>query len=69
MDDPTRPVEARRAALGRALAAHGEWLVAASNGKGVDRHLMGLRILAAQKAAAEAASGSSGAAPPPGAPT
>ena len=35
------------AALGAALTEHGEWLVACSSGRGVDRHLMGLRIIAA----------------------
>lgn len=47
MLDAGATAEDKRSALGRALAAHGEWLVAGSNGKGVDRHLMGLRITAA----------------------
>lgn len=36
-----------RLALAAALKAHVGWLVAASSGRGVDRHLMGLRIVAA----------------------
>jgi len=37
-----------RLALGAALKEHLEWLAACVNGRGVDRHLMGLRIAAAE---------------------
>ena len=36
----------RFSALAAALQEHGSWLMRCSNGKGIDRHLMGLRIAA-----------------------
>ena len=42
-----RPVAGHVRAQGQAgLQEHGAWLVRCSNGKGIDRHLMGLRIAA-----------------------
>lgn len=39
---------AARIALAKAMKEHMDWLSACSSGKGVDRHLMGLRIAAAE---------------------
>ena len=46
MDDRDADDAEKFTALLGALKEHGAWLVACSNGKGVDRHLMGLRIAA-----------------------
>ncbi|KAI9595103.1 acyltransferase ChoActase/COT/CPT [Syncephalis fuscata] len=42
-DDPSLSVQEKRELLKKALNAHVEYMRAASNGKGVDRHLLGLR--------------------------
>ena len=47
MDDPAADRATRLRLLGAALKEHGDWLINCSSGRGVDRHLMGLRILAA----------------------
>ncbi|TPX30708.1 hypothetical protein SmJEL517_g05790 [Synchytrium microbalum] len=45
MDDQTVTASEKLAALRKACDSHVEYVTAASNGKGVDRHLMGLRVL------------------------
>ena len=47
MDDPSTDDAGKLQALIAALREHGDWLMRCSSGKGVDRHLMGLRILVA----------------------
>ena len=46
MDDPQLDDVQKFAALAAALQEHGAWLMRCSNGKGIDRHMMGLRIAA-----------------------
>ncbi|KAI1468696.1 acyltransferase ChoActase/COT/CPT [Daldinia caldariorum] len=49
MADPTIPDEEQVALFRKAIAAHIEYITAASDGKGVDRHLFGLKKLLGPK--------------------
>lgn len=51
MQDPSASTAARQAALATALREHTGWLVACGAGRGIDRHLLGLRLIAATSGA------------------